>query len=68
MRCPACDAEALLKDNYHHCNRCGAKETQLKGVDYKVWKLQSGRIVAAPEAEAKQLEKAKKEWPSGKWD
>lgn len=67
MICPHCNAVTLLKDSVNYCNRCGAKETDLKGVDYKVWKLPSGRIVAAPDAEAKQLEKAKKDWPSGKW-
>jgi hypothetical protein len=32
-----------------------------------IWRLANGRVVSAPAAEAKQLEKAKEEWPTGDW-
>lgn len=54
------------KDKKYICNKCGAEEMDLNGTI--IWRLQSGRIVAAPKIEEDQLEKAKKEWPSGKWD
>lgn len=67
MICPNCEGDAVRKKSgFHSCNKCGAQEENLSGVI--VWRLQSGRIVAAPQIEEDQLEKAKKNWPSGKWD
>jgi len=29
--------------------------------------IQNGKVIAVPEAEREQLEKAKKTWPTGNW-
>lgn len=65
--CPNCKTTAVLKgDGFYICNRCGAEE--MDNPIGNIWRLTNGRVVAAPAAEAKQLEKAKEEWPSGNWN
>lgn len=69
MICPNCKGITIIKtDKLQICNRCGAEEMNIDGFKDRVWRLSSGRIVSSPDAEIRQKEKAKEEWPSGLWD
>lgn len=66
MTCPHCKGKTITK-KLQICIECGAEEVIIPGFEYKVWKLNNGRIVASPDAEEAKVKKNKEDWPTGDW-